>query len=177
MSFQKTKHKMTHPHLFLKSIFILIFFTVSHYSLGQYTTTECQTITTALIGPDRNDFVHNNGIDVSEGYLHNFDPPALPCGINNPGITSLLVNIDITSITTNGGCTGIPIFGNVLLNCPLTNTSVCPIIQDVLTTGCNTFGGGTTTTGMYSLDIASCNTINSTDVIGIDLIPAKISEN
>ncbi|MCB0654221.1 MAG: hypothetical protein KDC85_23275, partial [Saprospiraceae bacterium] len=58
------------------------------------------------------------------------------------------------------------------MNCSLNNTSVCPIIQDVLTPGCNTFGGGSSVTGMYSLDIATCNAINATDVIGVDIIPA-----
>ena len=53
----------------------------------------------------------------NEGYLHNFNPPR-SCGINNPSITSLIVEIDITNITASGNCTGIPIFGNVLLNCP-----------------------------------------------------------
>ena len=163
---------MTHSPLFLKSIFFIFLISISQYSFGQYTTTECQTVTTSLIGPDRNDWSHNNLPIVNEGYLHNFDPPTLPCGINNPGLTSLVINIDLTNITTSGGCTGVPIFGNVLLGCPLTNTAVCPIIQDVLTPGCNTFGGGTTTTGMYSLTLTNCNTISATDIIGVDLIPA-----
>ncbi len=42
---------------------------------SQYTTTLCQTVTDALIGPDRNDWAHANLPIVNEGYLHNFWPP------------------------------------------------------------------------------------------------------
>ncbi|KAA3634300.1 MAG: hypothetical protein DWQ02_11685, partial [Bacteroidetes bacterium] len=133
---------------------------------------QCQTVTDAIIDTDRNDWAHANLPVVNEGYLHNFDPPTLPCGINNPSITSLLVDIDITNITASGSCTGIPLFGNVLLNCSLTPPGICPIIQDVLTPGCGTFGGGATAVGTYSLDIATCNAIGINDVIGVDIIPA-----
>ena len=88
--------------------------------------------------------------------MHNFDPPMFPCGITNPNLTSLEVSIDLLTINTSPGCTGVPIFGNVLLNCPLTITSICPIIQDVLTPGCGNFGGGATTTGLQTLDLITC---------------------
>ena len=89
-----------------------------------------------------------------------------------PNITSCVITIDITNITTNAGCTGIPIFGNVLLNCPLTPVAVCPIVQDVLSPGC-TFGAGATTAGTYSLDITTCGVFPAyNDIIGVDLIPA-----
>jgi len=151
---------------------LIYLLTISSFSMGQYTTTSCQTITEALIGPDRNDWSHNNLPIVNEGYLHNFVPPTLPCGLNNPSITSLVVNIDITNITTTASCTGIPIFGNVIFDCPLTTTAVCVISQDVLTPGCGTFGGGATATGTYSLDIATCGPVGSNITVGVDLIPA-----
>ena len=163
---------MVYSRFFLKTILIALLFAMPQLGISQYTTTSCQTVTSSLIGPDRNDWSHANLLIVNEGYLHNFDPPILPCGINNPSITSLVVNIDIISINSSVDCSGIPLFGNILLNCSLNNTSVCPIIQDVLTPGCNTFGGGSSVTGMYSLDIATCNAINATDVIGVDIIPA-----
>ena len=118
---------------------------------SQDTVTSCQTVTDALIGPDRNDFVHNNpAFPIYESYLHNFTPPTLPC-IDNANITSLLISVDITDITTSPECSGIVLFGNVLRNCALTTTAVCGITEDVLTTGCNTFGGGQTNPGiLYS---------------------------
>jgi len=109
---------------------------IPQFGYGQYTTSACQTVSTALIGPDRNDWAHANLPIVNEGYLHNFDPPTLPCGLNSPNITSLVVNINITNITTDPGCNMVPIFGNVLFDCDLTTTAICPIVQDVLSTGC-----------------------------------------
>ena len=147
--------------------------TIPHLLLGQYTSTSCQMVTDALIGPDRNDFVHNNAaFIINEGYLHNFTPPStLPCGLNNPNVTSLLVTINLMTINTSADCDGIRLFGNVLRNCPLTNTSICPIMEDALGNGgCNSFGVGQTTTGVYSLDIANCEAVNNTDIIGIDII-------
>ncbi len=157
----------------LTCVFLLFLLLKPEFGYSQYTTTSCQTVTDALLGPDRNDFVHNNGIPISEGYLHNFDPPVLPCGINNPTLTSLVVNIDVTSVIGSPGCSNFPVFGNVLSNCALTTSSVCPIIEEVLTPGCNQFGGGTTGPGMFSLDLITCG--ESTDpnnVIGVDIIPA-----
>ncbi|MFK7806610.1 MAG: gliding motility-associated C-terminal domain-containing protein [Saprospiraceae bacterium] len=158
--------------LFFSCFIIIVSFPLSGF--GQYSVTICQDNTTALIGTDRNDFVHNpaNGIIPSEGYLHNFDPPTFPCGIVNPVLTSLDINIDIVSITGSGMCTNFPVFGNVLLNCPLTTTSICPIVQDVLTSGCN-FGSGATSAGMYSLDVLTCGVSNNaSNIIGVDIIPA-----
>jgi gliding motility-associated-like protein len=149
-----------------------MFIAIPQVSFTQYSVTQCQTVGEALIATDRNDWAHANLPVVNEGYLHNFDPPELPCGINNPSVLSLLISIDITNLTSSNSCPGIPLFGNVLQNCSLTDNSVCTIIQDVLTPGCNTFGGGATTTGTYSLDIASCNSISATDTIGVDIIPA-----
>ena len=156
-----------------RSVFsLLLILGFSASAFGQYTTQICQTNSDALIGPDRNDFAHNTQPIVNEGYLHNFGPPTLPCGITNPNITSLLVTIDLLNISASTNCTGIPIFGNTLINCPLTTSSICPIVQDVLSPGCM-FGVGATATGTYSLDLLSCG-INplATDIIGVDIIPA-----
>ena len=125
----------------LLSAFFIFFIHLS-FTHGQYTVQQCQTVSDALIDADRNDFVYGPGGIINEGYLHNFNPPVLPCGINNPNLTSLVVTIDITSITASAACTGIPIFGNVLRNCPL--PGVCTIIEEVLTPGCGMFGGGAT---------------------------------
>ena len=121
---------------------------------GQYTTTVCQMTGDGTIGPDRNDFAHNVSL-VNEGFLHNFSPPALPCGVVSPSITSLTVSIELLTINTSAGCTGIPIFGNVHRNCSLSPPGVCGNIRDVLTPGCDGYGGGQTTPGTYSLDIAT----------------------
>ena len=107
---------MKHSPVLFRLIVFIFLITIPKINFGQYTVTNCQTVSTgALIGPDRNDWAHNNLPIVNEGYLHNFDPPTLPCPINNPNITSLVIEIDITNITTSGGCAGVPLFGNVLL--------------------------------------------------------------
>ena len=143
-------------------------------SWGQYTATICQTNADALIADDRNDWSHTNLPVVNEGYLHNFGPPTLPCGITSPNVTGVEITIDLLTINTSANCAGIVNYGNVLLNCPLTTTAVCPIIQDVLSVGCNNFGAGTTATGSYTLDlVGDCGeAISATDVIGVDIIPA-----
>ena len=138
---------LKHIVIFGSLLFCLIFF--PNISFGQYTTTQCATHTDAFIAPDRNEFAHNTQPIVNEGYLHNFAPPELPCGIDAPNLTSLVINIDLLTINATSNCTGIPIFGNVLLNCPLTNMSICPIDEDVLSPGCS-FGVGQTNPGLYS---------------------------
>jgi gliding motility-associated-like protein len=163
---------MAYAKFFLRTILFIGLIAFPKLSQGQFTATICQTVTDALIATDRNDWAHANLPIPNEGYLHNFDPPVLPCGINNPSVTSLVITIDVTNITSSTECSGIPIYGNVLLNCALTTTSVCTIIQDVLTPGCGAFGGGATVTGLYSLDIATCSTISANDIIGVDIIPA-----
>ena len=139
---------------------------------AQHTITICQTQTDALIATDRNDWSHANLPVVNEGYLHNFSAPPLPCGLTNPSLTTVNATIDLLTVTTSMDCTGIPFFGNVLLNCPLTNTAVCPIVQDVLSVACG-FGTGQQNPGSYTLDLSTCG-VNPTitDVIGIDIIPA-----
>jgi gliding motility-associated-like protein len=139
---------------------------------AEITITICQTIQQAEIGPDRNDWSHANLPMVNEGYLHNFTIPDLPCSSNTTVISSLEIGINIESLTSSAACNGIPIYGNVLLNCALTPPGVCTIIQDVLTPGCGNFGGGATTPGDYAMTLTDCNSINPNDVIGVDLIPA-----
>ncbi|MFT6129306.1 MAG: hypothetical protein ACJATN_001028, partial [Neolewinella sp.] len=141
-------------------------------TLKQYTVTSCQTVVEATVDLDRNDFAHDNQPNVNEGYLHNFTPLDLPCEIGSPVLVSVGIEIDLTDVSATGGCVGVPVFGNVLLNCSLTPVGICPIIQDVLTPGCATFGGGATSTGTYSLDVLSCSTIGLNDVIGVDIVPA-----
>ena len=157
----------------LRSAFLLLVFTLcSCWTFGQYTVSQCQTATDALIAPDRNDWSHANLPIVNEGYLHNFNPPILPCGLETATLLSVEVSINLESITGIGGCTNLPIFGNVLLNCPLTPTSICPIVQDVLSPGC-AFGAGQSNIGTYFLLLNSCGvTAQATDVIGVDIIPA-----
>ncbi|MCB0599545.1 MAG: hypothetical protein KDD28_36090, partial [Phaeodactylibacter sp.] len=163
---------MAYPHFFLKAIFFIGLVAGSKLSFGQYTVTTCQSVGNALIATDRNDFAHATQPIPNEGYLHNFNPPMLPCGLNNPSLTSLLISINITDITASADCTGIPLFGNVLVGCPLTTTAVCPIIGDVLS-GCGVFGVGSSVTGGYSLDLIGCgSSIGVGDVIGVDIIPA-----
>ena len=155
----------------MKNILVFLLFCAlcTNSIFGQDSSTSCQTVTDALIGPDRNDFVHNEAaFPINEGYLHNFTPPSFLC---DPDVTSLLITIDIMSITTIPDCDGTSIFGNILRNCALTTTSICGITEDVLTTGCNAFGGGQTTPGVYSLDLANCEVVNNSDVIGVDIIP------
>ena len=139
---------------------------------AQFSVTVCQSNVDALIATDRNEWAHINLPIVNEGYLHNFEPPSLPCGLNNPNLTDVDVSIELISFNNNPGCVGVPIFGNVLLNCPLTTTAVCPIVQDVLSPGCG-FGIGSNIVGTYSLSMASCGTfVNINDVVGVDIIPA-----
>ncbi|MEL6805646.1 MAG: hypothetical protein AAFO91_17895, partial [Bacteroidota bacterium] len=140
---------------------------------GQYTVTQCQTVTDALIGPDRNDFAHNVSGLVNEAYLHNFDVPALPCGLETAIIQELNVSIDLQNINA-AGCPGIPIFGNVLFDCALSVTSICPIEQDVLSPGCS-FGIGEDNIGLYTLNVASCPPVSVNPpptTIGVDIVPA-----
>tara|TARA_B100000795_G_scaffold56810_1_gene37543 strand:+ start:3858 stop:5753 length:1896 start_codon:yes stop_codon:yes gene_type:complete len=139
---------------------------------SQYVASTCQSTNEALIGIDRNDWAHNNLEVVNEGYLHNFIPPELPCGLENAQITSVVANIEIISINNSTNCNGVPIFGNVLLNCVLSTSSICPIEQDVLSAGC-AFGQGVTTTGNYSLNLSGCGVNpNVSSIIGVDIIPA-----
>ncbi|MCB0580179.1 MAG: hypothetical protein KDD10_12830, partial [Phaeodactylibacter sp.] len=164
--------KRVHPYLSLRVVFFMALTAISVSGFGQYSQTVCKTVAD-LIATDRNDFAHATQPIPNEGYLHNFNPPMIPCGLNNPSLTSLVVSINITDITASADCTGIPIFGNVLVGCPLTTTAVCPIIQDVLTPGCGGFGGGATAPGGFSLDLIGCgNAIGIGDIIGVDLIPA-----
>ena len=140
--------------------------------LCQFTLSTCQSTNEALIGIDRNDWAHNNLEVVNEGYLHNFVSPELPCGLENAQITSVVANIEIVAINSISNCSGIPIFGNVLIDCALSTNSICTIVQDVLTPGCN-FGGGTPTIGSYSLNLSGCGVSpNINSVIGVDIIPA-----
>ncbi len=139
---------------------------------AQYSVTLCQTEEDALIATDRNDWAHNNLPSVNEGYLHNFNPPEPPCGIDNLTLGSVVISIDLINYDAEGNCGNVPIFGNVHLNCPLTTSSICGIIQDVLSPGCN-FGEGQTNPGTYSLSLAGCTIFpNATDVLGVDLVPA-----
>jgi len=162
--------------LFPKIILIvLLICCVPFVGNGQLTETICQTHTDALIGPDRNDWAHNpinQTPPVNEAYLHNIGPPLVPCGLTAPTVTSLVVNVEILTITTSMDCSNVPVFGNILFGCPLSTTSVCPIEDDVLSVGCS-FGGGATSAGNYSLDITGCGPAPSyTDAIGVDLVPS-----
>ncbi|MEZ4987819.1 MAG: hypothetical protein R2795_22790 [Saprospiraceae bacterium] len=118
------------------------------------TVTVCQTVNEALIGQDRNDWSHANLPIVNEGYLHNFTVPDLPCFSGVTTFTEVGITINIADITVDNACNGIPIYGNVLLNCGLTPPGVCPIIQDVLSPGCGTFGVGATMPGVYTLQLS-----------------------
>ncbi len=151
---------------------LVLIFVCPFISTGQYTIDQCQTHADALIGIDRNDWAHANLPIVDEGYLHNFDPVVLPCGLESASLISVDITIVIESNSGISPCTNVPIFGNVLLNCPLTTNSICPIVQDVLTPGC-AFGGGQSTPGTYTLNLNSCGVVPIIfDVIGVDLIPA-----
>ncbi|MFK7756602.1 MAG: gliding motility-associated C-terminal domain-containing protein [Flavobacteriales bacterium] len=142
---------------------------------AQTTITVCQDQGDALIATDRNDWAHNNLAVVNEGYLHNFIPVEPPCGLENATLIDVAITIDITDQTTTPGCSNIVYFGNVLLNCDLSTTAVCPIVQDVLSFGCN-FGIGSPNVGTYSLGLNGCGVTPSiTDIIGVDIIPASES--
>jgi len=156
----------------LKLALTLLVTLFGNVGLSQYTTSICQSTNEALIGTDRNDWAHTNLDVVNEGYLHNFISPELPCGLENAQITSVVANIEIISINSVPNCAGIPTFGNVLIDCALSTSSICPIVQDVLTPGCN-FGGGTPSIGSYSLNLSGCGVNpNVSSIIGIDIIPA-----
>ncbi len=152
-------------------------FLCSFQAKAQFSVTVCQTSADALIATDRNDWAHANLAVVNDGYLHNFEQPEVPCGLANLTLASMNIEINIMDINTNTACTGVPIFGNVLLNCPLTTSAVCPIVQDVLSPACN-FGIGATTPGISSLNPMTCGVgIDSNDIIGVDLIPATENLN
>ena len=156
----------------LKLSLTLLVTLFGYAGLSQFTFSTCQSTNEALIGIDRNDWAHNNLEVVNEGYLHNFVSPELPCGLENAQITSVVANIEIISINSISNCTGIPIFGNVLIDCALSTNSICTIVQDVLTPGCD-FGGGTPAIGSYSLNLSGCGVSpNISSVIGVDIIPA-----
>ncbi len=154
-------------------LFILsVFLGLSQLNWAQYTVTNCQGNAEALIARDRNNWAQVNLDVASEGYLHNFPGPALPCGLEDAILSDVIITIEIIDITTAGTCNNVPIFGNVLLNCPLTTTASCLIVQDVLSPGCQ-FGIATTTTGVYTLNLVACGVNPSTtDLIGVDIIPA-----
>jgi len=163
---------------FLLNFRIYICFYLLLFSLGavkshaQLTVTVCQNQDDALIAPDRNDWAHNNLPIVNDGYLHNFEQPEPPCGINNLTLLSAEISIELINYNTSVNCSGVPVFGNVLLNCPLTNTSVCGIQADMLAPGCGNYAG-TTDLGTYTLNLTDCSIFASaTDIIGVDLVPA-----
>jgi hypothetical protein len=165
------KQNMKGTFTLLKTVFLLSLLSLPGLAWSQYTVTICQDNADAVIGPDRNDFVYTNP-PVNEGYLHNFDPPVLPCPISNPSLTSLVVSIERTNITATPNCVGIPIYGNVLRNCGIGN--ICTIIEEVLTPGCGTFGAGDSNfPATTTLDLITCpNPIGINDVIGVDIIPS-----
>lgn len=156
------------------AVLLLLVFCPAEAS-AQYSTTVCQQVGDATLGDDRNDFVHQPGQWINEGYLHNFTPPVLPCGVVAPNLTSVNIAINLMSINQTVACSPIPVFGNVIIeqNCTLAPVDVCGIVRDVLSPGCNGFGAGTTATGTYTLDLISCgNNIDFDDVIGVDIIPS-----
>jgi gliding motility-associated-like protein len=160
---------LVHVHL---PFILFLWLAFSNSAVGQYAITLCQTDSDALLGIDRNDWAHANLAIVDEGYLHNFSPIDLPCGLESASLTSVDITITLESNTGTNACENIPVFGNVLLNCPLTTNSICTIVQDVLSPGC-AFGAGQTTMGTFSLNLNSCG-VNPllTDIIGVDIIPA-----
>jgi len=137
---------------------------------AQYTVTVCQSESDAVVDADRNAFANQPGQWLNDGYLHNFDPPVLPCGIVSPSLTSLTIEINLSDITTSTDCIDVPIFGNVLLNTPI--NGVRDLVEDILSPGCRlNWGTGSRVTGVFTENIAACNTIGANDVIGVDMIP------
>jgi gliding motility-associated-like protein len=161
------------PAVLKQLVFLLLCFIACPLSsVGQYTITQCQSQTDALVGPDRNDWSHANLAVVNEAYLHNFEPIDLPCGFENASLMAVEISITLESNSGIIGCNNIPVFGNVMLNCPLTTSSICPIVQDVLSPGC-AFGSGQTAMGTYSLSLNSCGVFPQvSDIIGVDIVPA-----
>lgn len=133
----------------------------------------CKTVNEATIAPDRNAWINNGTGEVSEGYLFNFENTDLPTNCELI-LDELDISIELYTYVDNTGssCNFYSFFGNVYNNCGL--NAVCNVAQDILTPGCNTFGFGTTTNGLYTLDPLACNSnfanVNST--IGVDVIPA-----
>ncbi len=134
----------------------------------------CQTVNDADIRPDRNDYSHNVSGDVSEGYILNFPPPTPPSGLCNLTLSALDITIELFDVNDNTApdCNFFSNFGNVYVDCNV--NQICPVVQDVLTSGCDNFGTGSTTPGVSSLDLLACNPgvadVNS--VIGVDIVPA-----
>lgn len=142
------------------------------FAQSQYEVEVCQNPSEALIGPDRNDFVHNSPQNINESYLHNFIPPILPCGLEDANLVTAVITISVFEINNIPACNDVANFGNVLLNCPLTTSAICPIVQDVLSPGCS-FGAGQPNTGVYTLDLEGCGVFpDALDVIGVDLVPS-----
>lgn len=163
-------------HSALRTFLLLLFFWLAPNqeltAQPQYSLEVCQDLSDALIGPDRNDFVHNSPQNINESYLHNFNPPVLPCGLEDANLVSAEITISIFDINSIPVCNNVANFGNVLLNCPLTLTSICPIVQDVLSPGC-AFGVGQPNTGTFTLNLEDCGVFpNILDIIGVDLVPS-----
>ncbi len=161
--------------------FLIVFLCIQTgavHAFSEETTTVCKTVADQ-IGPDRNNF--SGGVDLSEGYLHNFDIPLGNSTCGTDEVIEATVSIEINSVDDSAvpsECSFFNLFGNILVESgPIPFTpGCCGIDHDFLSAPiCTGFGSGTSTPGIYSADLVSdCSNSNLVPggVIGVDIIAA-----